>query len=282
MCRRPLVLVACLALAACGERPLEPREPTPGVPHYRFVTYNVHFPEARDQDTIEALRRTHGDVLCLQETDSAWRDALVPAFADDYPFMLFEPLEGAAGLGVISRFPLADLGILPRAEGWHPAWYVMVDTPAGPVQLLNVHLRSAFDGNGDPVSSFTSTGGDHLEEIRAFTAVLSTETPRVVLGDFNEGVDGAAVDYLESKSFRNALPLYRPGQPTWQGTSVGGALELTVDHVLFDRFFEPLNAYVVTGGKSDHLPVVAHLEASAKWRRILASTETEEPDASQN
>jgi endonuclease/exonuclease/phosphatase family metal-dependent hydrolase len=270
------------ALAGCGERPLEPREPTPGVAHYRFVTYNVHFPEARDRKTIDALKRTHGDVLCLQETDAAWHQALVAAFAADYPFMLFEPLDGAAGLGVISRFPLTDLGILPRSEGWHPAWYVMVETPAGPVQLLNVHLRAVFDGEGDPLSSVLDTGGDHVQEMKAFTSVLSAEMPSVVLGDFNEGVDGGAVSYLERRQYRNALPLFRPGQPTWRGTSVGGALEMTLDHVLFDRYFEPLNAYVVNGGNSDHLPVVAHLEASAKWRKLFATEELDEPDTSQN
>jgi endonuclease/exonuclease/phosphatase family metal-dependent hydrolase len=270
------------ALAGCGERPLEPREPTPGVPHYRFVTYNVHFPEARDQKTIDALRRTGGDVLCLQETDAAWRQALVAAFAADYPYMIFEALDGAAGLGIISRFPLTDLGILPRSEGWHPAWYVMVETPAGPVQLLNVHLRAVFDGEGDPLSSLLDTGGDHVQEMKAFTSVLSAEMPSLVLGDFNEGIDGGAVNYLERKRYRNALPLFRPGQPTWRGTSVGGALEMTLDHVLFDRFFEPLNAYVVNGGNSDHLPVVAHLEASASWRKLLFAEELDEPDAPQN
>jgi len=272
-----LVLVLSLLVVGCGERPLEPRDPTPGVPHYRFVTYNVHFPEARDGKTLDAVRRTNGDVICLQETNLAWSEALSSALADEYPFMLFKPLEGADGLGVLSRFPLADLGLLPRPEGWHPAWYVMVETPAGPVQLLNVHLRAAFDAEGDPASSFFGTGADHLDEIRSFTKVLDSGAPRIVLGDFNEGVDGDAVRHLENGPYRNALPLYHPGQPTWRGSSVAGALEMTVDHILFDGWFEPLNAYILDRGNSDHLPVVAHLEASKKWRTAMAESDPEVP-----
>jgi endonuclease/exonuclease/phosphatase family metal-dependent hydrolase len=270
-------LALCLLLLGCGERPLEPRDPTPGVPHFRFVTYNVHFPEARDTTTLDTVRRTHGDVICLQETDLAWSEALSVALANEYPYMLFKPLEGAAGLGVLSHFPIADLGLLPRPEGWHPAWHLVVDTPAGPVQLLNVHLRASFDGDGDPISSFLATGEDHLDEIRSFTQVLDSGAPRIVLGDFNEGVDGDAVQYLENARYRNALPLYHPGQPTWQGTSVAGALEMTVDHVLFDGWFEPLNAYIVDRGNSDHVPVVAHLEASKKWRKQMAESGAESP-----
>jgi endonuclease/exonuclease/phosphatase family metal-dependent hydrolase len=260
-----LLVVTAVVGAGCGERPLEPRDPTPGVAHYRFVTYNVHFPAARNTATIDSIRATRGDVVCLQETNAGWRASLLAAFADEYPHIVFHELEGADGLGVLSRFPLIDRGILEHPEGWHPAWHVTVDTTAGPIELLHVHLRAAFDAEGNPIKSYLETGNDHVAQIRSYIRRLSPDLPRVVLGDFNEGVDGASIEFLESKRYRNALPLYHPGQPTWQGTSVGGQLELTVDHVLFDRRFEPLNAYVLDRGGSDHLPVIAHLEASGGW-----------------
>jgi endonuclease/exonuclease/phosphatase family metal-dependent hydrolase len=249
----------------CGEPPLEPRDPTPGVAHFRFTTYNVHYPEARDSSTIAAIRATHGDIVCLQETNAEWRDSLFMAFANDYPYIVFQELEEASGLGVLSRFPLIDQGILEHAEGWHPGWHLTVETPAGPIELLHVHLRASFDGEGNPITSYLNTGTDHVQQVRSYVKHLSAELPRVVLGDFNEGIDGASIEFLEGKGYRNALPLYHPGQPTWLGTSVGEELELTVDHVLFDRRFAPLNAYALNRGGSDHLPVVAHLEAARGW-----------------
>lgn len=254
-----------ILVAGCGERPLEPREPTPGVAHFRFVTYNVHFPAARDSRTIDAIRATHADVICLQETNAEWREALVTAFSATYPHISFQPLESADGLGILSRFPLLDRGILAHEEGWHPAWHLEVQTPAGPIELLHVHLRAVFDRAGDPVSSFLSTGNDHLWQIKSYAESLTRDVPSIFLGDFNEEVDGDAIGFLEGRGYRNALPLYHPGQPTWLGTSVGNQLGLTVDHVLFDRKFEPLNSFVLDRGGSDHLPVVAHLEAARGW-----------------
>lgn len=263
------VFLCSAVLCGCGERPLQPREPTPGVPHLRFVTYNLHFPEAGDAETLDAIARAQGDVVCLQEVNAAWQAALSRRYSASYPYMLFEAREGPAGLGVLSRYPLREEAYLPGPNGWHPAWQLRVTTPAGEIQILNVHLRAVFDGTGDPLSSFANTGDDHVLEIRLFSENLSPDQAAVVLGDFNEGVDGAAIEYLERRGYRNALPLFHPGQPTWRAPSVAGQLELTIDHVLFNAAFEPLYAYVVPGGGSDHLPVVAHLEAAQGFSGAL-------------
>jgi endonuclease/exonuclease/phosphatase family metal-dependent hydrolase len=46
---------------------------------------------------------------------------------------------------------------------------------------------------------------------------------------------------------------------------VGGQFTQTLDHIFFDPQFESLNAWVVNAGGSDHLPVMAHLEAIRPW-----------------
>jgi endonuclease/exonuclease/phosphatase family metal-dependent hydrolase len=253
-----------LLLVACGERPLEPRAPTPGVPHYRFVTYNVHFPEAGDTRTISAIRAAGADVVCLQETDDSWRAALEDELSVEYPHRSFVPLAGAAGLAVLSRYPISETRVVSRADGFRPAWLGTVETPSGPIELLDVHLRAAFDGSGDPLDSLLETGADHRSDVRAYLAEFSSEVPRLILGDFNEDPDGHALSWLEGSGFRNALPLYHPGQPTWFGTSLAKQLALTLDHILFDGSFAPLDSYVLDRGGSDHIPVVAHLEIPSR------------------
>jgi endonuclease/exonuclease/phosphatase family metal-dependent hydrolase len=111
-------------------------------------------------------------------------------------------------------------------------------------------------------------GEDHLTEIRYFNEHCAKPMPTLVVGDFNEGTDGPAVEYLEAHGFRNALPLFRPGQFTWRHGSLGNQLNETIDHVLFDASVAPLNAYVLTQGNSDHLPVVAHFEAAQEWPEV--------------
>jgi len=266
--RRVGFVVCALAAAACGERPLEPREPTPGVPHYEIQSYNVEAGDHGDPGTIAAVGKNHSDVVCLQETTPEFEAVLRAEYASEYPYQIYQhndPDPGAAGLAVLSKFPVVDSGWHPGPKGWHPAWHVIVDTPDGKLQILNLHLRSKHDGNGNVVSSYLSSNDDHLYEIELFVEQCDNGLSTVVLGDFNEGVGGVAVEYLEDRGYTNALPLYRPGQFTWRGNSVANQFTQTLDHVLFDSAFEPLNAWVTNAGGSDHLPLIVHLEQAYDW-----------------
>jgi len=258
------VLVLCyLAVSAVGcitTMPLEPREPTPGVPHFTVMTYNVHRDRSNDERTIAAVGTADADIVCLQEITEAWAHILKQRYAARYPVMLFATKENAGGLAIFSKFPLEDRGVIPFSNDWHPAWYVVANTPAGRMQIMHVHLRSKFNGNADPVSNFFDTSSDHLAELEFFMKSTVPGIPTLVLGDFNESPKGDAVRWLEARGFRNALPLYRPGQFTWKGTSVASMLDMTIDHVMFDGTFEPLKSWVDSSGGSDHLPVLASLE----------------------
>ena len=253
-------------LAGCAASPLEPRDPDPGAFHFTIETYNLNNDEGADPATLAAIGQPGADIVCLQEITEKWRDAIEARYAGAYPHRMFkvDPGGGAAGLGIMSRFPVLDDSWL---EGrWHPAWNYVIETPYGRLGILNAHLRNATGENGNTIQSYLRTDEDHLYEIRGFTAQFANVTPTLVVGDFNEGTSGAAVQYLEAEGFQNVLPLFHPGQPTWRyKATVGGQFTQTLDHILFDSSFTPLNAWVVNGGGSDHLPVVAHLQAAGAW-----------------
>lgn len=258
----------CVAVIGCGERPLEPRDPTPGVPHYVFQSYNVEAGDQGDPSTVSAVGAGDADVVCLQESTAEWEVVLRDRYSEQYPYQIYnhnvsDP--GAKGLAVLSKFPVTDGGWHPGPNGWDPAWHLLVDTPAGRIQILNLHLRAAHDGNGNVVNSYLSSSDDHVFEIKQFMSLCGGDAPTLVVGDFNEGVDGAAVGYLEDRGFQNALPLYHPGQFTWKHASVANQFAQTLDHILFDGSFSPLNAWVEDIGGSDHIPVMAHLEAAYPW-----------------
>ncbi|MEZ4222798.1 MAG: endonuclease/exonuclease/phosphatase family protein [Polyangiaceae bacterium] len=269
--RCSLSLACGLLLLGCGERPLEPRDPTPGVAHYLFKTYNIEAGDSGDGATLKAVGAGDPDVVVLQEVNPAWEDALRAYYTERYPFQLYRakdiPDPGAAGLGVLAKFPVRDGGWHPGVKSdWHPGWHVLVDTPAGTIQILNVHLRSAHTGNGNVVKSYLSTNSDHSYQMSLFYEQCGVEIPTLVMGDFNEGVDGGGVEYLEARGFRNALPLYHPGQFTWRHTSIANQFTQTLDHALFNDAFEPLNAWTQNLGHSDHIPVLVHLEAAYPWQ----------------
>jgi endonuclease/exonuclease/phosphatase family metal-dependent hydrolase len=132
-----------------------------------------------------------------------------------------------------------------------------VKTPAGDVQVLNVHLRSVFTRKGKSfVGAYFSVGSDHVQELRAHLAQCQP-MPTLIVGDLNENAGGPATRWLKARGFVDALPRHRREQHTWR--TLGGSIRLGLDHILFDGAFESLDAWVVQSGNSDHLPVVARL-----------------------
>jgi vancomycin resistance protein VanJ len=229
------------------------------------MSYNIELTSASEPTTLAAIGDSNADILALQEVTHDTEAILRERYAADYPHQLFHAANGAGGLGVLSRFPLTDLGVLPGPGGWHPAWHVEVNLPGLRLQLLNLHLRSLFSADSGILQSYLDTERDHLRQIEDFAAALDgepfdTRASRIVLGDFNEGPDGPAIAYLEARGFANVLPAFHPGQPTWRFRSVGDQLETTFDHILYDESLKPLNAWVELKGSSDHLPVLGHFE----------------------
>jgi endonuclease/exonuclease/phosphatase family metal-dependent hydrolase len=257
---RALVLVAVPAFLACGPAPLQPRDPTPGAFHFTIQSYNVAADHFGDAATVETVGYANTDIVCLQETGAEWEPVLRGRYEKQYPYMVFYATDGSGGLTVMSRFPVEDRGILPAPNGWHPGWLLRVTTEAGPIQILNLHLRAILSGRGSGTNAYLNVNSDHAAEIRVFASDFDPTQPSIVVGDFNEEPDGPAVQYIEHMGFSDILPLFHPGQGTWHGPSVGGQLDKTLDHILFDPAFEPLNSWVVRRGNSDHIPVVAHLE----------------------
>ncbi len=228
-------------------------------PHLTVATYNVYFGAWKDPSTVGAILQTGADLVFLQEVNADWKRVIEARCSERYAHVLFEARGGSRGMAVLSRFPLEGLPVVAAsAHGFHFAWVVQATTPLGRVQILNVHLRSPLSGPRTGLRNLLAAGDDHEEELRSFVGSLSPG-PTLVVGDFNEGPDGRAVRWLERRGFRNALPLFHPGQPTWRGRSVGGQLEMSIDHVMFDASFEPLDAHVLRAGSSDHLPLVVTL-----------------------
>jgi vancomycin resistance protein VanJ len=270
--RALFVLALC---SGCEPEVLTPREPTPGVPHFKIATYNILSENPNDPETLATIGATGADIIALQEITFDWLESVRQRYSSEYPYMLFEPTTGASALGLISKYPLTDAE-LHVVGPWHPAWHVEAHTPAGWLQLLIVHLRSNFTGRDDPVEAYVNVGEDHLLETKGYVERTFKDVPTVVLGDFNESPDGASVEYLESLGYENALPLFHPGQYTWRQASLGGQMDQVIDHILFNDFMAPLNAFVLDRGDSDHIPVIAHLEANREWPELdLSPAESE-------
>jgi endonuclease/exonuclease/phosphatase (EEP) superfamily protein YafD len=239
-----------------------PRAPTPGVPHLRVLSYNVNFGLAGDPQGIAAIRRARADLAFLQETTPAWERALRRALGRRYPRMHFVHRPGAGGLAVLSRFAVREQQLIESPGGWFPAWRVVIDSPLGPLQVLQVHLRPPVSDGGSWVSGYFTTRGFRRREIAHFCRELDPSLPTLVLGDFNEDEDGRAVRYLEQRRLRDALASFAPDTPTWRWRISIVELSQALDHILHSPELDPLEVRVLREGRSDHFPLLAVFQRS--------------------
>jgi endonuclease/exonuclease/phosphatase (EEP) superfamily protein YafD len=268
--RRTVVHVGLSLLANGCARAVVPRPRATGPqgPGLRLLTYNVNFGLAGDGETLAAVKDAHADLALLQETNADWERALRAELAGAYPEMHFQHRGGAGGLALLSRLPvLASEIIPPTGDGWFPAWRVVVDSVLGKLQALNVHLRPPVSDGGSFVSGYFSTRAVRVHEIEALYARLRPGLPTLIAGDFNEEPDGRVTAYLAGKGMVSALQRHAPEEPTWRWDTSVGTLRRQLDHIVHDDRLEVVSLEVRTAGRSDHLPVVAVLRATAPAAR---------------
>lgn len=259
----PLLLLALGG--ACSPAPQAARPPDSGEPALRVMTYNVNFGLAGDPQAVTGIREAGADVVFLQETNAEWERALRNGLGDLYPTMEFVERPAAGGMGLLSRWPIREAEVLePPAEGWFPAWRVVLATPLGAVQFLGVHLHPQISDSGSVVSGYFTTGDNRLAEIRAHLARLDPGLPTLLLGDFNETADDDALEHLAELGYASALDRFDPGRATWRWTTSVGSISFQFDHLVHDARLEPLEVRVLEHGRSDHLPVLGVFVAARR------------------
>ena len=128
--------------------------------------------------------------------------------------------------------------------------------------MLSVHLAPAVSDSGSFIVGHFTAPSEHVREMRAHLAALAVDPmPTLIVGDFNEE-SGGALAYLEEQGLSDALRQHAPGVPTWSWPVGSFRIRLALDHVLHDAHFECVHLEVRDSGRSDHLPVVAHLRAA--------------------
>jgi len=256
-----LLPVLMLFISGCAQATRTPRNPTPDVPHIKVMSYNVNYGLAGNASIIHVIKSADCDVVFLQETTPKWEKALRKAFKDQYTHIGFHHCCGAGGLAVLSKFAFDPKELIdPPKGGWFPAWRIVLDTPLGKIQALNVHLRPQVSDSGSVVSGYFTTDTIRERQMERFVKYLDPDLPTLIVGDFNENRSGDAVAHLLQKGYQSALPEFSPYQDTWRWRTSLGTVTSQLDHIAYDRRLQPLNVWVLRAGTSDHLPLVGIFE----------------------
>jgi len=228
----------------------------------RVVTYNVNFGLAGDALGVAAVAALAPDVALFQETNVRWSDALIAGLGARLPHHRFAPPPDwpAGGMGVMSRWPIARVDELPSPSGPFFGWRVVIDAPGGPFQVLNLHLKPPMSDGGSWVIGYFSTRDAHAHEAAVHAEALDPIMPAIVVGDFNEESDGAAVGVFIRRGFEDTLAQFAPKTRTWEWPVGSFTLHFQLDHVLYDHAWVAVAGGVAEAGRSDHRPVWVDLE----------------------
>ncbi|MCH9683326.1 MAG: endonuclease/exonuclease/phosphatase family protein, partial [Deltaproteobacteria bacterium] len=213
-------------------------------------------------DNVAAVMVADADIVLLQESTVGTEEGFREVFAETYPHILFQECCRAGGLGLMSKHPIVEEDYLEPKGGWFPAWRVVLDTPLGTIQTLNVHLRPPMSDGGSWVSGYFSTRGVRRDEIEGFWTSMDASMTTIVAGDFNENASGRAIAFLADKGLTSALPQLHPNAKTWRWQTRVGKIRAQLDHVVYGRGLALQSAEVLESGRSDHFPVLVVLGAA--------------------
>lgn len=251
-----------------------PDTPT-SVRSFRVMTYNVHGCRGTDgrfshRRIAEVIAEQSPDIVALQELDvkrarSGHIDQAEQIASDLQMHMQFFPAFRLAdeqyGDAILSRWPLAlkranglpGLRLLPKLEPRGALW-TAIDIDGVPLQMFNTHLGLLRRERNAQVAALL--GGDWIahEECRG---------PIVLAGDFNF-ISG-------SRAYRQVTSTLIDVQRTPANSFPRRTFPSRFPRLRIDYIFVSPSIYVVqvqtpvsqlTRAASDHLPVIADLQAS--------------------
>lgn len=225
------------------------------------LSYNVQTTRKPSDETLRVILESDADVVCLQEASSTWHEFLNPRLCDRYPASLHRDFRGGyGGLAFYSKYPLRDVRYLPPLpSAWYPAWIVEAATPAGPVQIANLHFRALIADRGGAALGFFTVPPLHHFEMESILDALAPGVPTLLIGDFNGNEDDPGVELARREGFTDILPQFDELTPTWRGHFWKVPISARPDHILCSAHFRAEAAKVLSSGGSDHCPMWCEL-----------------------
>jgi hypothetical protein len=232
--RRPgpaLVVLACAATMVTWVLPrtLADSDQLAGAagPTVRLASANLKIGAADPTALLRALRQRDVAVLAVQEMTPDWLIRAEAAGLDgQFPYRVPVPGGLAEGSTLFSRYPLTGTGGAPATAGWYYQMYATVALPGGQrLYVQSVHVPAPLSPSG-------------VGRWRDSLARQPKATPdgplRVLIGDFNAGLDHGRFRNLLGTGYRDAAAVTGNGL---LGTFAASRARppVVLDHVLADR-----------------------------------------------
>lgn len=219
------------------------------------MSFNMLFYNTDYDEIARMVNANSPDIIGLQEVPTNGDKLLLAKFASTYSYHAFLPVENHHNVGILSRFPLEKVAALPKPLERALQATVQVDNKR-PLQVIVSHLMPNY-----PMSDAVKLAQGWYD-IRAAQAsyianlVKRRQVPNIMLCDCNY-IELSEAYMLTRKAMHDSF--YDVG---WGfGHTMTGPLFPVgrIDYIWYTKELQPLDAYVGSGGGSDHLPVIAKL-----------------------
>jgi endonuclease/exonuclease/phosphatase (EEP) superfamily protein YafD len=224
-----------------------------------LMAANLLYLRAPRRELLELVLEESPDVLVLVEYTPEW-SAITEELRGAYPHRIEAPADDAYGIALFSRFPLESGE--PIANGGTTAIEARVRTPAGPLTLLGVHLRSPHT---------PAKGAERNRQLELLAERLAAaKRPVAVIGDFN--VTPYSPFYVELLE-RSGLTDTRRGRTSSSSwPAYLPLLGIPIDHCLVSRDVTIVAHRRLPRFGSDHYPILAELALPAPPAGITNAT----------
>lgn len=209
------------------------------------------------------------DIVALQELTPDMATVVVEELGDTYPYRVLDPGEQYRGMGILSRYRLAELDSSYLADPNWQVQVVQVEINGGTFTFYNVHPI------GTNVLVYLEQGASMAGEVRAgFEArhrlirwllgdIQARSTPVIVAGDFNS-TEQSDVYTLLTHDLTDAHRAIGWGFghtfPAYAGSFRGIPIirrQMRIDMILYSQEFVGVSSRVGSVyGESDHLPLL--------------------------
>lgn len=226
----------------------------------RVASFNTYVKSPDTTHILQLVEEQAPDVLLLQEVFPPREAELREQLAGTYPHIEVVQSEGVGGVGVFSRFPITEVRPIGDATDRSRSTAVFVlDVEGQALQVVPVHLISPCPTCGTSVVERLELEGDvRLAEIDSVVDSLVSDVPAIVGGDFNSTDRSGPYRALTGAGFTD--PQRDAGRGpgfTWpEGDGAGPFIRIDW---LLTRGLDAVDAFVPSGGASDHRPVVVDL-----------------------
>lgn len=251
--KRPFGLILTIALTLWNAFDLAPwllapeNRPVPQGKPLKLLMSNLLFSNHDTKALQSLIREANPDIVIIQELNGSHIALMEGALKKTYPHREFDRFQGAFGIGLWSKLPLAEVQRVYLGPARLPNIYARLNWEGEPLQILTSHPYPPVD----PEATAARNG-----QYWAIADFLDKHPGRqILIGDLNTTPWSPQYRRLETLTGLRNARLGFGLLPSWP-THYPALLRIPIDHALLSPTLQVKDITVGPDLGSDHLPLL--------------------------